>query len=311
MSSNALPEAPADLALIGAGLIGGSFALALRRAYPDLQVRVYDRDPAHAAGARALGWADRVSDSVAEAVRGAGLVVLAVPVGALPALFVELPALLAPAAIVTDVGSTKVEVIAAARDMLGNSFARFVPGHPISGAERSGPHAARADLFSGRRVVLTPAPETDAAALAAVAGWWRVCGAQVHTLSADQHDRVFAAVSHLPHLLSFALVDEFAQRGDAELLFSYAAGGFRDFTRIAASNPAMWRDIALANREALLLELDAYLVALTRMRADVANGAGQALFDAFERAREARLRWGAQAEGAPAPVPPAAEQRHR
>jgi prephenate dehydrogenase len=299
------------LALIGAGLIGGSFALSLRQCYPALQVRVYDRDPGHAAAAVALGIAHQAGATVAEAVRGARLVVVAVPVGAMPAVFAELPACLASGATITDVGSTKGEVIAAARATLGTCFGRFVPGHPISGAEHSGPAAARAGLFQGKRVVLTPEVETEQAALAEVARWWKACGAQVHQLRAAQHDQIFAAVSHLPHLLSFALVDEFAGRPDAATLFDYAAGGFRDFTRIAASHPAMWRDIALANREALLGELDAYLAAVSRMRDQVATADGAGLFAAFERARAARVRWGARAEGAPAPVPPAADQPRR
>lgn len=297
MSLDARPESPGRVALVGAGLIGGSFALALRRAYPDLRVSVYDRDHGHAASALRLGLADAVCGSIAEVVRDAGLVVLAVPVGALPALFAELPDVLPESAVVTDVGSTKSEVIEAARDVLGPLFPRFVPGHPISGAESSGPGAARAGLYEGRRVVLTPQTETDPAALLKVAGWWQACGAQVHHLDAATHDRIFAAVSHLPHLLSFALVDEFAGRADAAQLFSYAAGGFRDFTRIAASSPAMWRDIALANREALLVELDGYLAKLAELRQRVADGAGDALFQSFERARAARVRWGAQAEG--------------
>lgn len=279
------------LALIGAGLIGGSLALALRARLPDLQVRVFDLVETHSRAAVQLGIATQACGDPASAVRGADLVVLAAPVGALPALFATLRPHLADHAIVTDVGSTKANVLVAARQELGSAFSRFVPGHPISGAERSGPSAAQPDLFRGRRVVLTPVVETDASALARVTQVWESTGASVFLLEAAQHDAVFASVSHLPHLLSFALVDELAARPDAALLFSYAAGGFRDFTRIAASHPDMWRDIALDNRDALLAELDAYLGAVQTLRDRVAAGDGPALHACFDRARVARLRW--------------------
>jgi prephenate dehydrogenase len=166
-----------------------------------------------------------------------------------------------------------------------------VPGHPISGAEKSGPLAARADLFKDKRVVLTPVAETDLTALEKVKSLWEQAGAEVHMLDAAQHDRVFAAVSHLPHLLSYALVEELASRPDADLIFSYAAGGFRDFTRIAASHPTMWRDISLANREALLKELDAYSLKLDELRSALAKGDGPALLTLFQRAQIARTNW--------------------
>jgi prephenate dehydrogenase len=291
MPEAAVPVLPRVIALVGAGLIGGSLALALRRCQPELEVRVFDRDPGHSAAARRIGIATRVCADLAAAVEGAPLVVLAVPVGALPEVFAALASCLGPDAWVTDVGSSKCSVIDAARGALGSAFARFVPGHPISGAERSGPEAADAALFVGRRVVLTPTSDTDPRALATVRRLWELVGAEVGLLDPAQHDRVFAAVSHLPHLLSYALVEELAGRGDAQLLFSYAAGGFRDFTRIAASHPGMWRDIALANRDAVLSELDVYLQALQRLRHALAAGDGAALQATFERARAARLRW--------------------
>ena len=194
-------------------------------------------------------------------------------------------------AIVTDAGSTKVNVIAAARAVLGDRFADFVPGHPIAGSEQSGPAAARADLYLGKKVVLTPGPDTRPAALAAVRAAWEAAGAQVETLEAGLHDRVFAAVSHLPHLAAFALVDELAKRADGDTFFRFAASGFRDFTRIAGSNPEMWRDIALANREAVLVELDAYVVALQALRNAVSGEDAEALLAIFSRAREARNHW--------------------
>ncbi len=280
------------LTLIGAGLIGGSFALALRAAFPGLQVTLFDHNAEHAAQAVAQGLGQRAATSLADAVLHADLVMLAVPVGALPALFADLAPLLDAHTVLTDVGSTKADVLAAAAAALGAALPRFVPGHPISGAERSGPGAAQAGLYRGRRVVLCPSDVTDPSAIALVQSLWERTGAEVHVLTAAQHDAVFAAVSHLPHLLSFALVDALAARDNGALLFSYAAGGFRDFTRIAASHPAMWRDIALANRDALLAELDAYQAALARLRAQVAEGNAVELEATFQRARAARVRWG-------------------
>jgi len=175
--------------------------------------------------------------------------------------------------------------------VLGARFADFVPGHPIAGSEQSGPGAARADLYQGRTVVLTPQADTRAAALATVRALWEAAGAQVEVLDADLHDRVFAAVSHLPHLAAYALVDELAQRADGDTFFRFAASGFRDFTRIAGSSPEMWRDIALANREALLTELDAYVAALQVLRSAVSAEDAEALLAIFSRARSAREDW--------------------
>jgi len=192
---------------------------------------------------------------------------------------------------VTDAGSTKADVVEAARAALGTRFADFVPGHPIAGSEQSGPGAARADLYRGKRVVLTPQDETRADAVATVRALWEAAGAQVETLGAAQHDRIFAAVSHLPHLAAFALVDDLAQRADGDTFFRFAASGFRDFTRIAGSSPEMWRDIALANREAVLAELDAYLASLQALRSAVSAEDAEALLAIFSRAREARNHW--------------------
>ncbi|MHB0918618.1 MAG: prephenate dehydrogenase, partial [Thiobacillus sp.] len=216
---------------------------------------------------------------------------LALPVGDTAAVLQSLAPHLKAGAIVTDAGSTKVNVIAAARAVLGARVADFVPGHPIAGSEQSGPGAARADLYQGKKVVLTPQADTHRAALATVRALWEAAGAQVETLDADLHDRVFAAVSHLPHLAAFALVDELARRADGDTFFRFAASGFRDFTRIAGSSPEMWRDIALANREALLTELDAYVAALQSLRQAVAGDDADALLTLFSRARSAREHW--------------------
>jgi prephenate dehydrogenase len=200
--------------------------------------------------------------------------------------------------IVTDAGSTKTDVVSAARRALGVKVAQFVPGHPIAGREKNGPEAALADLYVGKKVVLTPLVENAPDDVARVAAAWQQCGAIIHQLTPEQHDRVFASVSHLPHLLAYALVDDIARKPHADLLFQYAASGFRDFTRIAGSSPEMWRDIALANQTALLGELDAYLAQLTQLRSALAQGDGSAMEAIFANAQQARQRWAASIETA-------------
>ncbi|MDP1928749.1 MAG: prephenate dehydrogenase/arogenate dehydrogenase family protein [Thiobacillus sp.] len=277
------------LAIVGVGLIGGSFALALKQAGAVREVIGVGRTPANLDAAIEHGLIDRAVNW-AEAGQ-ADCILLALPVGETEAALKQLAPHLKPGAIITDAGSTKAQVVAAARAILQERCGDFVPGHPIAGSEQSGPLAARADLYQGKKVVLTPQADTRADALETVRALWQAAGAQVETLDADQHDRVFAAVSHLPHLAAFALVDELAQRADGETFFRLAASGFRDFTRIAGSSPEMWRDIAMANREALLTELDAYLAALQTLRQTVAAEDGQALLKMFSRARAARENW--------------------
>ena len=279
------------VAVVGVGLIGGSLAAALRRGGYAGQVVGFDRDRSALERAANLQVIDQVAESVSEATRGADLVVIAVPVKAVGSVFHDVGLALDPAAVVTDVGSTKVEVIETARHELRELFARFVPGHPIAGREASGVEAAAVDLFKGARVVLTPVAETDAKAVDLVRGAWEAAGGRVTTLAAEDHDRIFAAVSHLPHLLSFALVSEIASRPEAAELFAFAAGGFRDFTRIAASSPEMWRDIALQNRAALLAELDRYGVRLAVFRSLIEKGDGPALERLMTEARSARTAW--------------------
>jgi prephenate dehydrogenase len=277
------------LAIVGVGLIGGSFALALKQAGAVREVLGVGRTPANLNAAIEHGLIDRAVDW-AEAGQ-ADCILLALPVGETEAALKQLEPHLKSGAIITDAGSTKAQVVAAARAVLQERCGDFVPGHPIAGSEQSGPLAARADLYQGKKVVLTPQADTRADALETVKALWQAAGAQVEILDADQHDRVFAAVSHLPHLAAFALVDELAQRADGETFFRLAASGFRDFTRIAGSSPEMWRDIAMANREALLTELDAYLAALQTLRQTVAAEDGQALLKMFSRARAARENW--------------------
>ena len=281
------------LAVIGVGLVGGSLALSLRRAAAVASIVGCDRDVQALERAAALGVIDRAAGSVSEAVKGADLVVVSVPVRAIGPVLHDVALALEPDAVVTDVGSTKGEVVRTAAAELRERASRFVPGHPIAGRETSGVEAAVPDLFRAARVVLTPGATTAPDALELVKGCWEAAGARVATMDAERHDRIFAAVSHLPHLLSFALVSEIAARDDAAELLGFAAGGFRDFTRIAASSPEMWRDIALQNRAALLEELDRYSTRLAVFRELVARGDGPGLERLMTEARSARHAWGA------------------
>jgi len=275
----------------GVGLIGGSFALALKAAGVATEVVGMGRTQAALAEALERGAIDRIAPDWADALAGADLVFLAVPVGQMASVLAAMAPCLSSKTIITDGGSTKADVATAAREALGVRCAQFVPGHPIAGAEKSGVAAAKADLFHQKRVVLTPLAENTEAHITLVERVWQACGAEVSRLDAKDHDRVFAAVSHLPHLLAFALVHELAQRDDSDQLFSFAAGGFRDFTRIASSHPEMWRDICLANRTALLAELDAYMMELMRARVLLAGADAEGLQAMFDTARTRRDAW--------------------
>jgi prephenate dehydrogenase len=279
------------LAVIGVGLIGGSFALAARAAGLTTQVTGADRDAAVLQKAEELGVVDRIARSAAEAARDAGLILIATPVGALESVLREVSATLGAGAIVTDVGSTKSDAIIAARRALGNAFPRFVPGHPIAGGERVGVAHADARLFAGKLFISTPEPETDAGVLARVESIWQAFGSRVERMDAAEHDRIFATVSHLPHLLAFALVAQIAGDADADRKFALAGAGFRDFTRIAASSPEMWRDICIANRVPLAAQLQRYRSLLDELQAalDSADAASlERVFAAAAQARRAR-----------------------
>ena len=275
------------VAVVGVGLIGGSFALALKAARACGQVVGIGRSAANLELAKAKGIVDAIGADIADA----DLILVATPVAQYARVLAALAPRLKPSAIVTDAGSTKRDVVAAARAALGAKIAQFVPAHPIAGAEKSGAAAADAALFRGKRVVLAPLAENSAADVQAVEEAWRACGARVGRMSPEEHDAVFAAVSHLPHLLAYALVHEVAARGNSAQLFGYAAGGFRDFTRIASSHPEMWRDICTANRDRLLVELDRYVAKLRALRPLVESGDGAALEQLFAEARGARERW--------------------
>lgn len=276
--------------IVGVGLIGGSFALSLKAAGAVGRVVGMGRSAEVMARALELGIVDEVAASAEEAMRGADLVLIAAPVAQTGRILQSLLPWLEAHTVVTDAGSTKSDVVAAAREVLKERIAQFVPGHPIAGRESNGPDAAIPNLYRGKKTVITALPENPAALVERVESAWRLCGAIIHRLTPAEHDKVFAAVSHLPHLLAYALVDDIAAKPHADLLFQYAASGFRDFTRIAGSSPEMWRDISLANRDALRVELDAYLAQLTKLRAllDAADGAGlEAVYANAQRARQA------------------------
>lgn len=279
------------LVVFGVGLIGGSFALALRAAGRVRQVVGVGRSRANLERAVARGAIDAFEADPAVALRDADLVLLAVPVAQTARVMADLVPHLPPGCVVTDGGSTKQDVVAAARATFGARIDQFVPAHPIAGGEHSGVEAADAALYRHKLVVVTPLPESRPAGVSLVRAAWLACGARLVQMAPARHDAVFAAVSHLPHALAFALVSMMAARPDGEELFSFAGAGFRDFTRIASSSPEMWRDIALANREALLHEIDAYQAALNDMRILIETGQGDALAALFVRARSARNAW--------------------
>ncbi|VVE68011.1 prephenate dehydrogenase [Pandoraea anapnoica] len=284
------------LVICGVGLIGGSLARALKAADAVNEVVGVGRTEASLARACELGVIDRAATSMADAVSGADIVLLAAPVAQTPALLAAIRVHLSGETIVTDAGSTKTDAVAAAHEALGDEAWRFVPGHPIAGAELSGVDAAKVDLYRDRRVVLCPQPANRAGDVVRVRAMWEATGARVSEMTERQHDRVFASVSHLPHVLSYALIAQILDAPDAALKFGFAGGGFRDFTRIAASNPEMWRDICVANRDALLAELDGYLATLGSLRQLIDAGDGTGLEAVFARTSQARTDWAKQQE---------------
>lgn len=274
--------------VVGLGLIGGSFARALRSRGIVREVVGYDRNLDEAALGVRLGVIDRAADDLSEAVGEADLVMLAVPVKVMESVLAAIEPHLKPHTLLTDVGSTKANLVAAARSIFAVMPATFVPGHPIAGAEKSGVRASDADLFERHKVILTPLPETDSNATLQIARLWQAIGAEVLQMDVDRHDQVLAATSHLPHMLAFSLVDTLAHEEENTDIFRYAAGGFRDFTRIAASDPVMWHDVCLANRDALLKQMDQFTAGLDRLRQAIVAGDSQSLLGIFTRAKVAR-----------------------
>ncbi|MBU1656521.1 MAG: prephenate dehydrogenase/arogenate dehydrogenase family protein [Gammaproteobacteria bacterium] len=279
------------LAIIGVGLIGGSLARALRQAGMVGEVVGCGRGRANLEKAVELGVIDRFSHEVGEAVEGADMVFVAVPLGAMRETFAAMRGHLAEDAVITDGGSAKASVVADARAAFGELPANFVPGHPIAGTEQNGVEASFPELYHNRRVILTPLCGTDPAATAQVDVMWRACGADVNYMTVEHHDEVLAATSHLPHMLAFGLVDALARMKENDEIFRYAAGGFRDFTRIASSNPVMWRDICVANRDALSRMLATFAGEMRELADTIGKGDGDHLLEIFQRAKRARDRY--------------------
>lgn len=293
MSDAPRPAPPpfARVAIIGVGLMGGSLALALREAGLAGRVVGYGNDPASLRTALARRVIDEAAPDAASAAAGSDLVVLATPVGAMAQSFAAIAPVLSADSLVIDVGSTKRDVIAAARAALGPRLPNFVPCHPIAGKEKAGAALAQATLYRDRKAILTPLPENPAALVERASALWRAIGCQVAQMPAQHHDEVFAAVSHLPHLLAFAYVNGLLDQADGHALMACGGPGFRDFSRIAGSDPAMWRDVLLANRDAVLAQSQAFRRALQQLEEDLRAGAPERLAERLARASSARGQW--------------------
>ena len=280
-----------QLGLIGCGLMGGSFALALKQAGLVQRVVGYSKSPSTTDRARQLGVIDVEAPSALLAVAGADIVLLAVPVSATEATLKAIRHLVTPQMLIMDVGSTKADVVQAAESALREKVGSFVPAHPITGREVSGVEHAEADLYSGRQVILTPTERTLTAQLQHAQDVWTALGSRVTSMSPESHDAAFAAVSHLPHLLAFTLINSITGQAHADTFLSLAGPGFRDFTRIAASDPKVWRDILLANREELLAQSSLVQQALQRLEKGMREGNAQAVEDMLTLASETRKHW--------------------
>jgi prephenate dehydrogenase len=280
-----------QLGVIGCGLIGGSFALAMKHAGLARRVVGYSRTPATTALALRLGTIDEAADSAAGAVAGCDIVFIAVPVAATEATLKSIRQALEPGVLLMDAGSTKRDVVDAARRTLRERIDCFVPAHPIAGKESSGVEHAEATLFVGRQVILTPLPQTDTALLKRAGSVWQSIGAELRTMSAEEHDTRFAAVSHLPHLLAFAFFSTVADQPAGDEFLALAGPGFRDFTRIAASDPAIWRDILSANREEVLKQSQQFRATLDSFETAMRLGQGTALEALIRGASEGRAEW--------------------
>ena len=279
------------LCIIGVGLIGGSLARALREAGACQEVVGAGRNAGNLQTAVDLGVIDRYDTDPAQAVSGADMVVVCVPLGAMESVFSAIKGQLAEHVVLTDAGSAKGSVIEAVRRAFGQVPDFFVPGHPIAGTEQSGVEASFPGLYKDRRVILTPLPETSAHATDRVRDMWEAAGARVTEMDPLHHDAILAATSHLPHVLAYTLVDSLSKLDDSDELFQYAAGGFRDFTRIASSDPVMWRDICLANGDAIQLMIEHYMSDLKSLKQAVKHHDGHKLLDIFTAAKAARDRY--------------------
>lgn len=274
--------------VIGLGLIGGSLAKALKRKQFATLIAGFDMSPDEVRQGLELDVIDEGFNELAACVPIADLIVLAVPVKATHQVLEQIKPLLSSHTIITDVGSTKANVVAAARDVFGTIPSGFIPGHPIAGSEKSGVIASDDQLFVKHKIILTPLPESDPSAVQQVARMWQTTGAEVLQMAVERHDEVLAATSHLPHILAFSLVDTLAREQDSTEIFRYAAGGFRDFTRIAASDPTMWHDICIANKQQLLNQIDNFTAGLAELRTAIEHTDSQAMTGVFTRAKAAR-----------------------
>jgi len=280
------------LVIIGVGLIGGSFALALRKAGIVRHIVGVGRSQSNMQLAVEKGVIDEVATDIASALHHADFVLLAMPVGQTEQIMALIAPYLQSNTIVSDAGSTKQDVVTAARHHLNKNLGNFVPGHPIAGAEQSGVHAAQAGLYVDKHVILTPFEVTRMDFIEKTAALWKACGAKVSTMKIDEHDQILSATSHLPHVLAFALMNHLRKNTDnPENLLRFAGSGFRDFTRIASSSPEMWRDICLSNREQLIKQIKAYQSELSTIQFLLETGNGTAIEESFTQARDMRNNW--------------------
>jgi len=276
------------ICIYGVGLIGGSLARAYKSAHPNVEIMGAGRNEDKLQQAKDLGVIDSFNSDLSLALDGADLLVVAVPVGSIESAFEKLKPHLTESIIITDVGSTKGNVVTCAQKVLQQLAKNFVPGHPIAGIEKSGAEAAFAELFKQRRVILTPTENTDSNATKRITALWQACGAEVVEMSVEHHDEVLAATSHLPHMLAFSLVDTLSKMNDKQEIFKYAAGGFRDFTRIASSSPEMWQDICLANSDALVEVIEKFQTDLTNLTKAIESGDSETILKLFSHAKTAR-----------------------
>ncbi len=276
------------LAIIGVGMIGASLALALKQARAVNHVVGCGRNQLNLQKGIDLGAIDSYTASIAEAASSADVVVIATPLGAMKQVFEQIVDIVAEHTVITDTGSAKGSVIKVAQTVLGDKISQFVPGHPIAGAEKSGVEAGLADLYQNRRVIITPLKSTDPEAVAKIESMWQACGASIEYLGVEHHDKVLAATSHLPHMLAYGLVNYLSSLNDHDEIFKYAAGGFRDFTRIASSDPVMWRDVCISNGEALLTLIEGYKNELDQVSVAIRDGDQDRLLELFGKAKSER-----------------------
>lgn len=276
------------ICIYGVGLIGGSLALAYKKINPSVEIVGTGRNENNLQQAKTLGVIDSFSMDLSEALKDVDLIVFAVPVGSMDAVFENVKSHLTESMVLTDVGSTKGNVVASANKILNGFSKNFVPGHPIAGIEKSGAESAFAELFDQRRVILTPTKDTNSNATKRITSLWQACGAEVVEMSVEHHDEVLAATSHLPHMLAFSLVDTLSKMNDKQEIFKYAAGGFRDFTRIASSSPEMWQDICLANSDALVAVINEFQTDLSDLTKAIESGDKETILKIFSGAKTAR-----------------------